>query len=362
MTQYKVRSRALVDMVKDINDGSMILSPFFQRKLVWRLAHKVDFIKTILLRYPFPEIFTSRGTLDVDTMRSTSCIVDGQQRMNAIKEFIEGVFEVEGLSYAAMTPSEKEQFLKYEIAIIDLDLPQNDPTIIEIFKRLNRTFYALSTIERYSTEYGSSEFMLVAKLLCGELRAEEHPNQNIDPNRHLTDPNISQEFTLWGNQQDITQYMKLVLDSPTFSKYEIQRQVHLMFTLNLMATLMFGFYARNEQVIPHLELYGENFPEKDSIVHRINSAAQAIMRLKFPENSIWFSKSNAFSLLLALDAYSQPLSIVPVKTLRNVILRFSANMPDDYALAAREAVNNKRERILRGTHLTNTIKEVLPIE
>src|SRR5438034_6514299 len=144
MTQYKVRSRDLVDIVNDINAGSIILSPFFQRKLVWRLAHKVDFIKTILLGYPFPEIFTSRGTLDVDTMRSTSCIVDGQQRMNAIKEFIEGGFDVDGESYANLTPAQKEKFLKYEIAIIDLDLPQEHPTIIEIFKRLNRTFYALS--------------------------------------------------------------------------------------------------------------------------------------------------------------------------------------------------------------------------
>ncbi|MBS1131976.1 MAG: hypothetical protein H6R16_2978, partial [Proteobacteria bacterium] len=41
MTKYKVRSRDLVDLVNDITNGALILSPFFQRKLVWRLAHKV---------------------------------------------------------------------------------------------------------------------------------------------------------------------------------------------------------------------------------------------------------------------------------------------------------------------------------
>ena len=87
MIHYKLRSRAIVDIVKDIEEGNIILSPFFQRNLVWRIAHKVDFIKTILEGYPFPEIFMSRGTLDLETRRSTSFIVDGQQRMNSIKEF-----------------------------------------------------------------------------------------------------------------------------------------------------------------------------------------------------------------------------------------------------------------------------------
>jgi uncharacterized protein with ParB-like and HNH nuclease domain len=141
MTKYKVRSRDLVDIVKDIRGGSIILSPYFQRKLVWRIAHKVDFIKTILLGYPFPEIFLSRGTLDVVTMNSTMCVVDGQQRMSTIQEFIKDGFSVDGKTFTELTETEQKEFLKYEIAIIDLDLEQDDPAIIEIFQRLNRTVH-----------------------------------------------------------------------------------------------------------------------------------------------------------------------------------------------------------------------------
>ena len=122
MIRYNVRSRYLVDIVNDIKSGLIIMSPYFQRKLVWRLAHKIDFIKTILLGYPFPEIFISRGKIDVDSMTSTSSLVDGQQRMNSIVEYIEGDFEVDGRKYNDLTATEKESFLKYEIAIIDLDL------------------------------------------------------------------------------------------------------------------------------------------------------------------------------------------------------------------------------------------------
>ena len=108
-------------MINEIKDRKLILTPFFQRKLVWRIAHKVDFIKTILLGYPFPEIFISRGNIDLATMQSTSALVDGQQRMNTIKEFLDDKVVVDGGRYSELTPAQKETFLKYEIAIIDLE-------------------------------------------------------------------------------------------------------------------------------------------------------------------------------------------------------------------------------------------------
>ena len=49
MIPYNVRSRYLVDLINEVREGKLILAPYFQRKLVWRIAHKVDFIKTILL-------------------------------------------------------------------------------------------------------------------------------------------------------------------------------------------------------------------------------------------------------------------------------------------------------------------------
>src|ERR1700684_3329340 len=100
MIRYNVRSRYLVDLINEVREGKRTHAPYFQRKLVWRLAHKVDFIKTILLGYPFPEIFISRGTIDLTSMQSTACLVDGQQRLNTIKEYIEDKFPVEGTKYS----------------------------------------------------------------------------------------------------------------------------------------------------------------------------------------------------------------------------------------------------------------------
>jgi len=356
MRDYKVRSRDLVDLVNEIRAGTLILSPFFQRKLVWREAHKVDFIKTILLGYPFPEIFVSRGTLDVATMKSTSCIVDGQQRMSTIKEFLDGDLVVDGKAYPDLEKDEKEKFLKYEVAIIDLDLAQEDPKIVEIFKRLNRTFYALSSIEKMSSEFGSSEFMLIAKMLAGELREDDDDEFNVTPDLYKRNPNISKHFITWANEQDIAAIRAFLVETPLFSKYEVSRQVHLMYTLNLMATLMVGLYARNEQVIPQLNLYAEGLPVRDELIGRLNKAATRFQQIKPPQSGPWYGKSNSFSLLVALDEVADEIVGGPT-AVRKRLQKFVEDLPDDYSLAAKEGVNNRKERNLRHKYIVGLLRD-----
>lgn len=355
MIQYHVRSRYLVDVVNDINAGKIVLSPYFQRKLVWREGHKVDFIKTILLGYPFPEIFLSRGNIDLEDMTSRSSLVDGQQRMNSICEFVTGKFRVDEKTYHELTPTEKESFLKYEIAIIDLDLSDNDANIIDIFKRLNRTFYALSNIEKMATEFASSEFMLTAKLLSGELPCNNEGEENVDVAAHELNPNLTEEFIRWANTQEVTDFKEFILGKPIFSKYEISRNVHLMFTLNLMATQQVGYYNRNERVIELLELYAQAYPDREIMVSKLNSAARLFTKLRLKAHTFWYGKSNAFSLLSMIAERQNEIPNVEVKTLKTALDAFAETPPADYSLAAKEAVNNKRERILRKEKLETII-------
>src|SRR5689334_12300924 len=121
MINYHVRSRDLITVINEVKAGRLILDAYFQRELVWREAHKQDFIKTLLMGLPCPQIFVSKGTIDVEQMQTTSCVVDGQQRLNAISGFIEGAFKVDGRSYQELTGDEKSAFLKYELATIELD-------------------------------------------------------------------------------------------------------------------------------------------------------------------------------------------------------------------------------------------------
>lgn len=346
MIKYQIRSRELLDVANEIKTGRLIISPYFQRDLVWRELHKIDFIQTILFGYPFPQIFISRGKIDVDSMTSTSCVVDGQQRMNAIMGFLNDEFAVLGRKYSAFAASEKEQFLKYEIPLIDLDLADDDPKIKDIFQRLNRTFYSLSKIEKLATEYSPSEFMFVAKVLTNQLVLEEE-------NPLALDPNVPTTFYEWAKTKKVNHFHKWLIEGEIFSNYELSRKVHLQFTLNLMATIIGGLFNRNDLSERYLSDFSERFEQKDDLVLKLDLAAQVFNKFKFSKKSYWLNKSNAFSLILVIAKHLEYLNEAKIQIIKDSLLEFEKDIPAYYALAAKEGVNNTKERSIRDDTLTS---------
>ncbi|MCR9240565.1 MAG: DUF262 domain-containing protein [Rhodobiaceae bacterium] len=351
MIRYQVRSRELIDLVNDVRDGRLIISPYFQRNLVWRDTHKRDFIETILLGLPFPQIFIARGTIDVDTMKATSCVVDGQQRMNAIMEFVGDELIVDNRRFNDLAPADKEEILKYQVAVIDLDMTDDDPNLQEVFKRLNRTFYALSTIEKFSTEYASSEFMLVAKLLSQELIKED-----LEDETNLgSDPNITEDFRDWASSQKIGAYPELLLSGVVFTPHETARMVHLMFTLNLMATFLKGYYARNGTAKELLDEQADECPQKDEIVIRFEQVAKFLKSMRLQKASMWNNKANLFTLFTELGRNFEQVTEIGADEVKKRLNDFEKDVPSDYALAAREAVNNRKERLERSKYLKGAL-------
>jgi uncharacterized protein with ParB-like and HNH nuclease domain len=85
-------------------------------------AHKINFIDTILKNYPFPEIYLAPGNLDPIALTLVDEIVDGQQRLTTIKNYIEGVdvFALNRLQvkkFNELDVEEKSRFLNYEVSI-----------------------------------------------------------------------------------------------------------------------------------------------------------------------------------------------------------------------------------------------------
>lgn len=353
MTKYQVRSRELIDIVNEIKNKRLIMSPYFQRNLVWRQLHKVDFIKTILLGYPFPQIFIARGSIDLETMSTTSCIVDGQQRMNSIHEYLKDSFKVDNRYFSELNPKEKEAFLKYQIPIIDLDIDNEDPEIIEIFQRLNRTFYALSGIEKLSTEYAASEFMLLAKFMSKEFKLNNNEEEDNLPLQ--IDPNIPNSFIDWASSKKTKHYDKLLIDEGIFTAYELTRQVHLTFTLNLMSTYISDFYNRNDFINRHLEEYSETFQRKDEVFDILDLASNKYIKLKLKKKSYWYNKANAFSIMCLFTKNWDRIKDLDEKTIKESLEHFEQELPLDFQIAAKEGVNNKQERLIRNKHLMKVI-------
>ncbi|WP_337942608.1 DUF262 domain-containing protein [Parabacteroides sp.] len=350
MVDYRVRSISLLDLVNDVRSGKLIPDAYFQRNLVWRDVHNKDFIKTILLGYPFPQIFISKGKVNVSSMTTVSCIVDGQQRTNAIIKYIDNQFDVDGRLFEDLNELEKTNFLKYEIAVIELDLSNDDPKVQEIFQRINRTSNALSSIEKMASEYSTSEYMLVAKLLCDQININiEDVNDNFKE-----DPNIPKIFYDWANTVKVRKSQLLFTGKNVFTAREISRKVHLQHTLNIMTSIISGFFNRNDKTNELLNDYFENFDIKDEIVNLFEKAATIFLDFKFGSKSFWHSKSNFFSLFIVICNHREYFenNFHEIKLKLN---EFAENAPEEYRLAASEAVNNKRERQLRNDMILGVI-------
>ena len=82
--------RQIYDMIKsnDIN-----LTPDFQRHLVWDHKRKSRLIESILLRIPLPMFYFSQDEEGKIT------VVDGLQRLNAIREFMDNKLKLKNLEY-----------------------------------------------------------------------------------------------------------------------------------------------------------------------------------------------------------------------------------------------------------------------
>lgn len=343
MITYHVRSRDLITVVNEVRAGRLILDAYFQRNLVWREAHKQDFIKTILLGYPFPQIFVSKGVIDVEQMRTTSCVVDGQQRLDAIVSYIDGAFAVDGKHFSELTDPQKSEFLKYEVAVIELDLDNEDPVIKDIFQRLNRTANSLTSIEKIASQYAPSLYMLVASHLSGELDFDEADEDT----RFRVDPQVDPAFFQWAASHPVPRFSEIIQSGAIFRPYEVSRKVHLMHVLNIMSAVLEGFFNRNELSRRLLDTYAQEFSGMEGLVRDLEVAAGVWHELEIPRGSYWNNKANFFSIMVSVARAVRDGRAVNSGKLRAALDEFESKLPDEYAQAARDSVNNSAQRETR---------------
>ncbi len=145
--------RELVDIVD--------LEPHFQRRSVWTARAKSKFIESLILGIPIPQILLAER-LEV---RNEFLVLDGKQRLSAIKEFFEepsdqrDPFKLQGLEdlkeiNGHSWPSLKENFPKIvrsiDAAVIRTAVIRGwrrDDVLYEIFHRLNSGSVRLSPME-----------------------------------------------------------------------------------------------------------------------------------------------------------------------------------------------------------------------
>ncbi|MDY1000336.1 DUF262 domain-containing protein [Pantoea agglomerans] len=159
------RKDKVINLFNDINSGEINTRPDFQRGEVWSSVKKKMLIDTILRKWPIPPIHLVK----VDD--STFEVLDGQQRLSAIRDFINNKFSIDGniqplddeisvlhgKKYKNLNEDVKRDFNTYRFIIYEMmDYTAGEPG--EIFHRLNQSVKLTSSEQRNS--------------LYGELRSQ----------------------------------------------------------------------------------------------------------------------------------------------------------------------------------------------
>jgi hypothetical protein len=326
-------NRRLRVLLTSIGNGTLIPQPDFQRRLVWTNKDKVEFIKTVLEGYPFPEIYIAAGSVDTKTGEGAEVLVDGQQRVTTLYQYFKGSADLklpkELSAYIGLTQEQQVAFLEYKVVVRDLgNMPIAE--IKEVFQRINSTSYGLNAMEIHNARYGG-EFKDLAELVSEQQFFEENK---------------------------------------VFTASDIKRMNDVMFCAGLVATIMSSYFNRDKEVEAFLEKYNESFPEKDKTLFEVQNVLSFIDRLNFPSKSRAFKKADFFTLFVELhSALIKDKLALDVSATRDRLDKFYSDVElasiggvedgsdaDNYYKAALQASNDRSNRILRGSVISEIIR------
>jgi len=286
--QASPSNKKISELYKRIKEGTLKLQPEFQRKFVWNSAHKELFIETILMGLPFPEIYIAQSGIDIEKIETQEVIVDGQQRLSTIVQYIDEledseIFGRKVKKFKNLLKDEQTDFVNYNVVIRDLGDISSDQ-IKEVFKRINQTKYSLEQIEIQNAVY-DGEFIMTAKdILTG-----------IDAT-HI----------------------------PIFSESELSRMADLHFILLIMATIENGgYFPFDKEIEKYIIKNNDEYQSKEEMKNRLLNVFEVVKEMNFLDDSIWYRKSNFFTLITELTFAK--IEIMN-KELREKLLKFEDDL------------------------------------
>jgi hypothetical protein len=157
MKNFDTRVYSISDFLEWQRNDLLELSPDFQRRAVWSEKAKSYLVDTILRGRPIPKIIISQRLKESRTIR---VVVDGQQRLRAVLEFINGDFtisrahntELAGKRFEGLAVNLQKDFLRYEFGI-DLLFNLEYADILDIFARINSYTVTLNKQELLNAKY-----------------------------------------------------------------------------------------------------------------------------------------------------------------------------------------------------------------
>lgn len=317
-------NRKIRVLLSAIRSESLVPRPEFQRRLVWASKHKVAFIETVLLGYPFPEIYIAAGDVDPNSGEGVEMLVDGQQRITTLHQYFLGSDELrlgtDLRPYAELSNDEKLSFLEYEVVVRDLGR-RSIEGIRQVFQRINSTKYSLNAMEIHNARFDG------AFKKFGESLAQH-------------------DFFESNN---------------VFRTNEIRRMNDVGFCLTFVISIMSNYFNRDSELEEYLERYNDSFDLEDDIGAKIAQVFEFLQRCELEHNSRAWKKADLLTLLVEVhraliknEARLDPTQIGGA--LRHFYARIDGPEENDqgvrdfaeYRRAAIQATNDRSSRLTRG--------------
>lgn len=324
------------------SDKVLHLKPPYQRKPVWREEQKAYLMDTIIRGYFIPEIFIHRETDRHG--KSIYNVVDGQQRIRSILEFIFGEFhlseeyspEYPNYYFDDLPDDIKIHIWNYTLFVREITEATEDE-VRSVFRRMNKNVVSLNAQELRHATY-SGEFIK----LMEEIAEDEYWAEN-----------------------------KIV------SAKEIRRMTDVQYISDLFISMLNGIQDKTKEMDHYYSFYEKKFENKVEQYNKFIIIKKFIAEL-YPDIKLtrWKNKSDYYTLFNVVNELYPNIRKLELKQKRIILFldKFAKSLSDaslpntkkkfdrsvtDYLKAVTKSTTDKDRRLIRHKIILKGIKSLI---
>ncbi len=171
-------------LIAELRECELIARPTFQRNAVWDRKRQSKFIESVLLNIPIPNLFFA------EEEDGSKVVVDGQQRLMALKSFSENSFQLSGLEvlhqlngkrFDDLTERQQRIISNRTLRCLVISAKSDSEIRFEVFERLNTGGLPLNAQEVRHCIFRGELNDLLHELSRNSLWLEVFGRDTVDP-------------------------------------------------------------------------------------------------------------------------------------------------------------------------------------
>lgn len=279
-------------LIKKLEKNIIKIDPDYQRRHRWDNKTSSKLIESLILNIPIPTIYISQD-IDVDVETSNEefrySVIDGQQRLTAIKNFLKGKFYLEGLEtleelngcyYIDLPPFLTRRLEERSIKCLRIDSTVDSQVKLDIFERLNS-----GSVRLEAQELRNAVFHGKFNNLIKELSKNENFRSLLQINLQLPEDNI--KVKKMEDVEIVLRFFALINNRYTLFKKSKDKGFS-----NFLDETLIEFNRLEDHII---DRYRTNFINTMSFI-RSKYGNQMFSKYKVTESDFADEESNEFKL------------------------------------------------------------------